>query len=73
MSGIGITQQQPCTYGAMSSSIAPPLGRSYIPTPARGQTSTRYPFACTFAQVSLSVSVRLKTSASGVESLSGQK
>ena len=32
-----------------------------------------YPFACTFAQVSLSVSVRLNTSASGVESTSGVK
>ncbi len=39
----------------------------------RPEQARRYPRACTFAQVSFSVSVRLNTSASGRESASGVK
>jgi len=63
-----------------------PSGRPAVRSPARGLARRRgggnssrafgprpYPLAWTFAQVSLSVSVRLKTSCPGRESTSGQK
>ena len=39
----------------------------------RASTAVQPPFACTLAQVSFNVSVRLKTSASGRDSASGVK
>jgi len=49
-----------------------PLNRDARKAPG-GQAVSWRPCACSFAQVSRSVSVRLKTSAPGAESGSGQK
>jgi len=54
---------------------AGPCGQLDVPgtTDLRGQAVSCRPCACSFAQVSLRVSVRLNTSAPGADSGSGQK